>query len=908
MKTGSSFYTFLAIGTLFSTIFLSTTFASSFPDIGGREDTRAIEFLQERQVVQGYTDGTYQPERSISRAEFTKIVLETSEMEIKKCTKTDIKKVATVFSDISADEWFAEYVCRAYMSGVVEGYTDGTFRPHQEINLVEAAKIVTLTQESDINLSDTGEWFEKYMNALEKHRALNPNIIPQNDEPINRGVMADMVWRLQTGTEVYATAEPQTINSCVQLEEQIAKLQKRQNNGNVYRTFDGELETFGGVDAISMESLEDSMPMPLTTSVEQKSISADESGSASNDFSTTNIQEKGVDEADIIKNDGSHIFYARGENVKIIKAFPQDEMQEDATITVEGMYISNLMLEQDTLIVMGNRTYTAAVPYIKRMAFSSSMPYYGNGGIEVRIFDISDRSNPVQTRSVSLDGNLISTRRVGETLYIISNNYLYNYSIGNPLPMVKDANLEYSIAPECGNITYFPNFTNNNLMTVAAVDIQNPTTKISMENYLGSGQEIYASPENLYIIQPDSTQVFTDENGVARWRWKEISKISKFSIDGLDIDFVAQGEVNGRVLNQYSMSEYDENFRIATTSGWGNESENIVSILDEGLKVTGQIGKIAPGEQIKSVRFMGERGFVVTFKAVDPLFVIDMAPSNPTILGELKIPGWSDYLHPIDDDYLIGFGKEVNPESENNDRLTWDMLMGMKISIFDVSDLENPKEIHKTVIGDRGTESDVLHNPRALFYDSERQLVGFPIRIEEKKLSAEKCEITNDLQCSEGCVPTCKPSICDEESGICTSDCRIACVPEVQFEYDQFENTFTGAQLYSFDIEKGFELQGQVSHFPKNSDTLWDQTYTVERLIRIGENMYSASKGMVKGLDMNLNENIEVSFLGELACESINDQALCAERSDCSVDLRQPWCEPGKLCVQMMEFAGCSDK
>ena len=106
-----------------------------------------------------------------------------------------------------------------------------------------------------------------------------------------------------------------------------------------------------------------------------------------------------------------------------------------------------------------------------------------------------------------------------------------------------------------------------------------------------------------------------------------------------------------------------------------------------------------------------------------------MNPTNPKIVGELKIPGWSDYLHPIDENYLIGFGKEVNAESANNERLTWDMLMGMKISIFDVSDLKNPKEIHKTVIGDKGTDSEILRNPKALFFDAERKLIGFPIQI-----------------------------------------------------------------------------------------------------------------------------------------------------------------------------------
>ncbi len=890
--------------TFFAVLLASSSVANisfaSFSDSGGREDTKAIEFLQMNGIVEGYDSGDgntqgieylqkkgiisqniptreYRPEQNISRAEFTKILMKTAQAPTKRCNKTDIKEISQIFSDVNSSDWFAEYICNAYNSGFIKGYSDGTFKPHQEINLAEAAKIVILSQGINIDETDNGEWYQKYLEALEKEKALNKKLISGNNTPINRGLMADLVWRLQTGNEIYETDEPQEIGNCLTLKDQLKKAQKRQNGRIMFKGEIDLIQSSGGNEVVNFQK--SLAPQDGTNSISMED-------KFSNDFSTTNIQEKGVDEADIIKNDGSHIFYARGSDLRIVKAYPLGEMKEEAKIEIEGMNISELFLEQDILIALGNRSYDYNNFNNMIIRKPSSSSYYGGGNnIEVRIFDISDRKNPKQIRSVSLDGNLISSRRVGETLYLISNKYVNTYDENLQLPILRDIHgsidQKYDVAPKCGNITYFPNFSSSNLTTITAVNIKNPQTKISMKNFLGAGNNIYSSPENLYIVQSDNQQVFSDENGVAQWNWEDISKIFKFSIDGQNINFVAKGKVNGRVLNQYSMSEYDNYFRIAThrNGNWRNgrnNSENIVSILDENLETTGEITGIAKGENIKSVRFMGKRGFVVTFKSVDPLFVIDMDPENPQIVGELKIPGWSDYLHPIDENYIIGFGKEVNPESENKERLTWDMLMGMKISIFDVSDLENPKEIHKTVIGDRGTESDILRNPKSLFFDAQRQLVGFPVLI--------NTQTYNDTSC----IPTSED---------------IPCIPS--HRYDKYKNTFQGAYLYHFDIEKGFTLQGAITHFPKFTNNFWDRDSKIQRLVRIGEQMYSVSHGMMKGLNMNLKEEKIISFNGTLKCEEITTSNLCATRNDCEIEWEKPFCPNGKSCVQIAEFSRC---
>ena len=851
-----------------------------FSDIGGRTDREGIEFLKQSGIVNGYADGTFKPEQHITRAEFTKIILETAQIPISDCSKKEVLNISSIFSDVSSENWFAKYVCSAQKSGLINGYKDRTFKPNQEINFVESAKIITLAQnEKFIDLKKIEKklddqslnlhWYNKYITALEEENAINKNELPAKEEAFTRGQMADVVWRLATGKEIVETTEPLQINSCEQLKKQLEKSQLRNNGVNSFNTFGENTLLRGNIDLAPQTSM-------------MKSSDA-------SDFSTTNIQEFGVDEADIVKNDGSHIFFARGNDVRIVKAYPQNEMKEDAVITVDDMNIQELFLDKNTLVLIGNRNAKhLEIMYQKKMIAPGE--YYPNqykNFTEVRVFDISDRTHPVQTRKVSVEGNIVSSRKINDIVYLITNNYLYNYSTKNPLPEFSD-NGAISRITKCDQISYFPNFTSQNLTTISAINVKNTEEKVSFKNILGAGNNIYSSAKNLYVIQSDSKQKFvTDQddegNTDAFWDWENISRISKFSLDKTNVEFVAQGEINGGVLNKYSMSEFDNHFRIAThTNG-----ENIVSILNENLEKTGEITGIAKGEQIKSVRFMGKRGFVVTFRNTDPLFVLDLDTKNPKITGELKIPGWSDYLHPIDENYLIGFGKEVSEEAENSERFTWDMQKGMKLSIFDVSDIANPKEIHKTVIGDRGTESEILRNPKALFFDKERKLLGFPIRIMQIENKTEREDLYK--KCQE------------------TGD-REYCV--TQYRWKQPKNVFTGAQLYSFDINSGFKLLGAVSHFPEYKTDYWDNSYIIKRLIRIGENMYSISNDMIKGLDMNLKKDTskEVLFVKAGKCSEIQDVSSCMNRSDCEpLFAPNPECNSGVICTQEAVFDSCGD-
>ncbi len=306
---------------------------------------------------------------------------------------------------------------------------------------------------------------------------------------------------------------------------------------------------------------------------------------------------------------------------------------------------------------------------------------------------------------------------------------------------------------------------------------------------------------------------------------KETQKtvIQKIGISNGNIEYKGKGEVSGRLLNQFSMDENGGYLRVATTvegtwdwrsSEQSSPSVNNVYVLDSSMTVVGSLEDLAPGESIYSARFMGDRAYLVTFKRVDPLFVIDLSdPSNPSLLGKLKIPGYSDYLHPYDENHLIGIGKDVDESIDadkvhEDDAVYYTAIKGVKLSLFDVTDVSNPQEIAKYVIGDRGTESLATSDHKAFLFDKEKNLLVIPIQLAEFK-------------------PNQTP-----ESG----------------SYGEY--TFQGAYVFSLTPEDGFGYRGRITHADQDtvdkSGYYWYSPYTIQRSLYIGENLYTVSSGMVK--------------------------------------------------------------
>ncbi|MEK7145994.1 MAG: beta-propeller domain-containing protein, partial [Patescibacteria group bacterium] len=312
--------------------------------------------------------------------------------------------------------------------------------------------------------------------------------------------------------------------------------------------------------------------------------------------------------------------------------------------------------------------------------------------------------------------------------------YVYGYDVDElnveeVLPRYTDSNGGEDLLVDCTDILYLPRERDLNYLITLAIPTADPEADFEAEVMMGYSENIYASTDNLYVASTnyDYGDFYYDPVNVK-------TLVHRFDLDTDGINFEASGKVPGTILNQFSMDEHEDHFRIATTiNNWVDPETNNLYVLDMDLDQTGAVEGIAPNESIYSTRFMGDRGFMVTFEKIDPLFAFDLSdPNNPVLVGELKIPGYSDYLHPYDENHLIGFGKETeDPPAEQaalwGQNFSW--YQGMKIAIFDVTNLTSPEEVFSVGIGDRGTESPLLYDHHALLFDAARDLLAFPVTV-----------------------------------------------------------------------------------------------------------------------------------------------------------------------------------
>ena len=550
----------------------------------------------------------------------------------------------------------------------------------------------------------------------------------------------------------------------------------------------------------------------------QSQVLADVAVEEEADFSATNTQVKGVDEGDIIKTDGSYIYFSPGygDHVSIIKAVPGNDMKEVKRIEFGDYIINDMYLNDKQLIVIANgyknkemAPYPVSISSTPREAVADVMvdsvmpymPYYmGKATTKVFVYDTTNMANVKEVKTFEIEGSINSSRKIGNNLYLITRSYLSESGVNNgeykfDLPKYTDSATGKEKSLDLATLCYLPESISRGITVITGIKLNDLKSEALNTSYLGDNEAIHMSTDNLYI-----TTTSYNYNYNRSFASTSRTNIYKFALDNGKTTFTSRGKVDGSPLNQFSMDEYDGYFRIATTT-WatsGGRSNNMF-VLDKNLNKTGQITNIAPNETIQSVRFLGDKAHMVTFEVVDPLFVIDLKnPAKPAILGELKIPGYSTYLHPYDENHLIGFGYDA--DNEGNTR-------GIKISMFDISDLSNPKEKFTTVIGDRGTSSDLLHNHKALLFSKEKNLLAFPIEI--RTLSAAE---KND-----------------------------------RWAYGKF--AFQGAYVYSIDMEKGFVLGGSISNDEKKIDGNYNEY--VQRILYIEDMLYTASNQSVVATDLN---------------------------------------------------------
>jgi uncharacterized secreted protein with C-terminal beta-propeller domain len=478
-------------------------------------------------------------------------------------------------------------------------------------------------------------------------------------------------------------------------------------------------------------------------------------------------------------------------------------------------------------------------------------------------YDISDRVHPKVLKDYTIDGDYIDARLIGQTLYLVTREQVYTYDMDRiAVPAVREGTTTV-ITPDVyyfDNPESQYAFT-----TISSFDTGSAKERVAKTYLVGSGNILYVSENAMYItyqkyhniIYPmragpaiasmnvvglvDNTGAASGGDGATASSatvsspvlWEDFNKmgetekqkviadmknaeqeslqkkeidqtttaIHKIAISNGAITYVARGDVPGVLESQFSMDEYKNNLRVATTSSVyttrGSYEYNNVFVLDAGMKTIGSLTHIAEQEKIYSTRFIGDRLYMVTFKRIDPFFVIDLSsPTNPKILGKLKIPGYSDYLHPYDATHIIGVGKETG----TND---WGGVStkGLKLALFDVSDVEHPTQIDTVEIGDSGTDSAALSDHKAFLFDKAKNLLVIPARV-----------VKNE------------PSVTDKYG---TTQ----------------QNIWYGAYVFGVTPETGFTLRGTVEHGTGSDRYYWygSSANEVKRSLYIGDVLYTLS-------------------------------------------------------------------
>jgi len=584
-------------------------------------------------------------------------------------------------------------------------------------------------------------------------------------------------------------------------------------------------------------------------------------GVGSTDHSETNVQVAGVDEPDFVKNDARYIYVITGGTLAIVDAYPAKTAsvlsKTELPDTPHEIFINGdrlVLFTTGSMDIAAGDTPQGTDAATKIVAMPPRYPYYRSAPVTHAIFyDISDRAHPKMEKDYSIDGDYVNARMIGNTVYLLSRESVYPYNDRIIIPAVRE-NTKVVTTPD---VYYFDNPEQQyDFTTVTSFDAASGNTRDAKTYLVGSGNIVYVSPGAMYVSYQKYHTIYRTMRGVAEpaigmaesssgsaagsaqalslaipedfntmsetarqdaiagmktseqdaIRKREIDQtttvIHKIGIDNGAITYLAKGEVPGYLKNQFALDEYGGNLRVATTSDvWttrGQYEYNNVFVLNGAMKTIGSLTHIAEQEKIYSTRFIGDRLYMVTFKRIDPFFVIDLSsPQNPKILGKLKIPGYSDYLHPYDSTHIIGIGKETG----TND---WGGVStkGLKLAFFDVSDVEHPRQVDKVEIGDPGTDSAALSDHRAFLFDKTKNLLVIPARVVKMIDMPEK--YTSDQQ-------------------------RI----------------WYGAYVFGVAPETGFVLRGTVEHGTSGGYSWYSSPYDVKRSLYIGDTLYTLSQKQI---------------------------------------------------------------
>ncbi len=407
---------------------------------------------------------------------------------------------------------------------------------------------------------------------------------------------------------------------------------------------------------------------------------------SSAEHSDTNLQVAGVDEADIVKTDGRYLYVLSGERIVIVD--PNDGAPQKLTEftlphgDADGYGVSGMYLVGDRLVVMQYR-------YTQLRATTAAL-----------VYDIADPKKPSLVTCFEQDGGEISSRVIGDILYTVSRYTVRTAPIeDDPATFVPSIGCDEESTVLAANDIYICE-ESAQYIVVTAARVSGEGERLSQKAVLTAGNTVYANTENLYV---------------AGGYYDGKTHLVRFALNGGNIEQQAQSAINGTLLNQFAMDEYDGYLRVVVTEYGVGGTTNALLVLDKDLNTVGALKGLAEDERVYSVRFDGAVGYFVTFRQVDPLFTVDLSdPTKPMIQSALKIPGFSQYLHPYGDGLLLGIGMDA----DENGRTTF-----MKLSMFDVSDPTAVTESDVTVLDQ--SYSEVLSNHKAALIDVGKDLIGF---------------------------------------------------------------------------------------------------------------------------------------------------------------------------------------
>jgi hypothetical protein len=507
------------------------------------------------------------------------------------------------------------------------------------------------------------------------------------------------------------------------------------------------------------------------------SVSAASGGAAgtsgATDYSTTNTQVASVDEADYVKNDSNTIFVLSSDGLHVIDAWPAAETHEVAHLTLTGEPRRLYLLDNRLVVytrVQANTTSGGAGssnPSDQGCTYGYNCRFSSEGGHTlVIVFDVTNPAAPAELVRYEMSGGYVDSRRIGSIVYsvvhdtgatqipgldytLLATSYddlqtKFNQRVADNDAKIDNTSDAYflpwsnitkpgataTLDSNCQHALAAQNAQGGSFVSLNAFDL----TKLQSQTrtVLGSSPGyVYSSPTALYMAVDRTYERDFSSGSYYSYSYYQPtdSFVHKFTLNGTDTSYVGSVTLPGHILNQFAMDENNGVLRVASTKGWVPDPSVTSSLTTFGeqsgkFAQLGQIGGIAPQEDIRSVRFDGNRGFVVTFKKTDPLFVFDLTdPAKPKTLGELLIPGFSTYMQPLDTNHMLAIGFTAD------DQGSYAFFNGIQIQIFDVTDLANPKLAQKTVIGTRGSNSEALTNHLAFNYFAPKKMLALPITV-----------------------------------------------------------------------------------------------------------------------------------------------------------------------------------